>query len=313
MALEVKLLSQITLPADLSSGYETAGPCPKCSFALPPLAESAPDYFKDGNVKCSECMEDADLWKVTLAFTLATPASAWSLTSLGATGTHILISTQTGSYAKIDIKDHGAPENARILWTVYTSQGGPDGAVSVIEAHGNSPVRQILGTEISLYCVPLGEGKVPRSGNVSIGVVWIRGEESAAWPYLVSAFQSVAIRDYAPAMVFAQSAVEIALMPLIANRFKERGIATDHVKSFMRDALNYSNALNVVLPYICTEIGIRPMPDDVRGALNKLRKTRNEIVHAGITSSEISPEVVTEAMTAAAFGFEFVRFVESLL
>ena len=225
---------------------------------------------------------------------------------------NLLIPFQTGSYRRIDIREHGAPEGARVLWTAYTSQGGTEGAITALEAHGNSPNRRIMGTEIQLYGIPLGEGTIPRTGNVAISIVWIRADDSESWPYLVSAFESIALRDYAPAMVFAQSAVEIALMPMISKRLGLRAGA-ERVKSFMRDALTYGHALNVVLPYLCGEIGIRPMPDAVRGSLNKLRGFRNKIIHEGVKSSEISAEDVTEGMTAAAFGFEFTRHLEPLL
>jgi CRP-like cAMP-binding protein len=169
-----------------------------------------------------------------------------------------------------------------------------------------------MGTEIQLYGIPLGEGTIPRTGNVAISVVWVRAEDSESWPYLVSAFESIALRDYAPAMVFAQSAVEIALMPMISKRLKRRAGA-ERVKAFMRDALTYGYALNVILPYLCGEIGATPMPDEVRGSLNKLRGFRNRIIHEGVKSSEISVEDVTEGIAAAAFGFEFTRYLEPLL
>src|SRR5665213_905502 len=137
--------------------------------------------------------------------------------------------------------------------------------------------------------IPLGEGTIPRTGKVAISIVWISAEASESWPYLVSAFESIALRDYAPAMVFAQSAVEIALMPMISKRLRLRAGA-ERVTAFMRDALTYGHALNVVLPYLCGEIGIRPMPDAVRGSLNKLRGFRNRIIHEGVKSSEISAE-----------------------
>jgi hypothetical protein len=55
------------------------------------------------------------------------------------------------------------------------------------------------------------------------------------------------------------------------------------------------------------------MPDSIRGALNKLRKRRNEIVHAGVRSETISYEEAITGMVAAVFGFEYMRFVEPQL
>ena len=310
--LKIETKSVITLRGGGTGNLATAGPCPTCNLALPPLSEIAPPYFRENIVRCSECNAAFDLWTVTLGYGMAVPASAWGMASLGASSLSLLIPLQTGSYHKIDIREHGAPEGARILWTAYTSQGGTEGAVTALEAHGNSPHRRIMGTEIQLYGIPLGEGAIPRTGNVAISVVWIRAEDSESWPYLVDAFESIALRDYAPAMVFAQSAVEIALMPILSKRLKLR-VGLERVNAFMRDALTYGHALNVILPYMCGEIGIAPMPDAVRGALNRLRSLRNRIIHEGVKSSEISAEETTEGITAAAFGFEFTRYFQTLL
>lgn len=310
--LKVETKSVITLKGGGTGNLATAGPCPTCNLALPPLSDIAPQYFRENAVQCSECKAAFDLWPVTLGYGMALPASAWGLASLGASSLHLLTPLQTGCYQRIDIREHGAPEGSRILWTAYTSQGGSEGAVMALEAHGNSPHRRIMGTEIQLYGIPLGEGTVPRTGNVAISIVWVRAEDSESWPYLVSAFESIALRDYAPAMVFAQSAVEIAMMPMISRRLRVRAGA-ERVTAFMRDALTYGHALNVILPYLCGEIGVSPMPDSVRGSLNKLRGIRNRIIHEGVKSSEISAEDVTEGITAAAFGFEFTRYLHPLL
>lgn len=56
-------------------------------------------------------------------------------------------------------------------------------------------------------------------GSVAISANWIHREKSDAWPYLVSAVESVATQDYSPALVFAQSAVEISPTSFIARRF----------------------------------------------------------------------------------------------
>lgn len=64
-----------------------------------------------------------------------------------------------------------------------------------------------------------------------------------------------------------------------------------------------------MLPYMCAELRIRPLSHEIRGGLNALRKRRNEIVHRGVKSSSITKEEATQGMTAAAFGFEYVRYI----
>jgi hypothetical protein len=153
---------------------------------------------------------------------------------------------------------------------------------------------------------------MPRKGPVLIIVTWVRTGDSDAWPYLVTALEAAAASEYAPALVFAQSAVEISMMPIIEKRFRTHASA-EHVKQFMSNALTYGYSLNVVLPYLCAEAGASRMPEAIRGALNRLRKKRNSIIHQGVEASAISPEDAIEGLCAAAFGFEYMRHVGPVL
>ncbi len=142
--------------------------------------------------------------------------------------------------------------------------------------------------------------------------MWIRGEDSDAWPYLVSAFEAGSANEFAPSLVFAQSAVEISMMPAIATRLRQHA-SHDNIKRFVADALTYGYAMNIVLPYICGELSIPRMPEVIRGALNKLRKKRNGIIHEGVKAAAISHEEAAEGLSAAAFGFEYMRYIAPLL
>jgi hypothetical protein len=143
---------------------------------------------------------------------------------------------------------------------------------------------------------------------VSIRIIWIRQEESDGWLYLLNAFEAATDHEYAPSLVFAQSAVEISLMPLIAARLRQYA-AGNQVKGFMSDSLTFAHALNVVLPNLCGLLGIPRMPDSIRGALNRLRKKRNLIIHEGATVASVTLEDTTEGLTAAALGFEYIRYI----
>jgi hypothetical protein len=214
----------------------------------------------------------------------------------------------TDTYREIDLTDHGIPIGAKVLSVNYNSVWQEVGSVFAQEAHGNTPMRRFKGNILRLMCRPLGEGALPREGEIRIRVTWVRSEESLAWPYLVSALESISEKDYSPALVFSQSAVEISMMPVIARRL-QRHASAESVKEFVGGKLTYSHACNVVLPYLCGELGLPKMPDSVRGALNKLRKRRNEIIHAGVRSETISYDEAVTGMLAAVFGFEYMRFV----
>lgn len=277
---------------------------------MPRLADSAPLYFRDGFVRCGHCGEQLDLWQVTLDnATRMSIVPAWALANLGAGKTNFVMPIETGKSYEVQLTSYGVPGDAKILARNYTGQGGD---VTAMEWHGNTPPLRFPGTVLRLLGVPLGEGPLPRIGSVAIAVIWVRSDDSDAWPYLVTAFESAAAQEYAPSLVFAQSAVETSLMPVIKQRLR-RHAAADRVENFMKDSLTYSHALNVVLPYMSAEVDAPKMPDDVRGALNKMRKKRNDIIHEGAKVAAITAEDAIEGLCAAAFGFEYMRCVGPIL
>ncbi len=284
---------------------EAAGSCPACLYRLPRLVECAPSYFNDGHIICKHCGAKTDLWQAALSHAVALSPTGWALASLGAAQTSIVLPMESGKVYEVKLTDHGAPADAKILSTNYTGQTGN---LTAIEWHGNSPPRRVVGTVLHLLAVPFGDGPLPHEGRVAITVVWIRGDESPAWPYLVTAFEAAAARDYAPSLVFAQCAIEISMMPLIEDRFR-RHASAERVKNFMRGALTYGYALNVVLPYLCAELHVPKMPDVVRGSLNKMRERRNDIIHEGTKAATVTSQDAIEGLCAAAFGFEYMRHI----
>jgi hypothetical protein len=289
--------------------FEGAAPCPNCRTVLPRLVECAPIYFEKGYVICAQCGKEVELWQATLdrAIRLSHVAT-WSLESLGAAQTSVVLPMESDKYYQIELTDYGVPVNAKILSRRYAPQGDEQSMLTAVEWHPNDPVHRVRGTVLQLLAIPLFGGPTPRTGPVPIRVTWIRSGDSDAWPYLVTALEAAAASEYAPAMVFAQSAVEISMMPVIEKRFR-RHASAEHVKQFMSNALTYGYSLNVVLPYLCAEAGTPQMPEAIRGALNKLRKKRNAIIHQGVEASAISPEDAMEGLCAAAFGFEYMRYV----
>jgi hypothetical protein len=303
-------MEQNTNKPNFVATREAAGSCPHCSYVMPRLVDCARKYFRDGFVSCNNCGKQVDLWQTVLDNTARLSiVPSWALASLGAGRTNIVMPIETGKYYQVELSSHGVPADAKILARNYTGQTGD---VTAMEWHANTPPLRLPGTVLRLMGVPFGEGPLPRTGRVAIAVVWIRGDESDAWPYLTTAFEAAAAREYAPSMVFAQSAVEISMMPVIKQRLR-RHAAADRVENFMKDSLTYSHALNVVLPYMSAELGAPKMPDEVRGALNKMRKKRNDIIHEGAKVAAVTPEDAMEGLCAAAFGFEYMRYVAPIL
>ena len=293
--------------------FEGAGACPHCRYVLPRLVESAPIYFEKGSITCAHCGNEVDLWQAVLDHaTRLSQVASWALESLGAAQTSAVIQMEAGKYYPVQLTDYGVPANAKILSRRYAPQGDEQSMVTALEWHPHDPAHRVKGTTLNLYAIPLFEGPVPRKGPVLIRITWIRTGESDAWPYFVTAFEAAAAGEYAPAMVFAQSAVEISMMPIIEKRFR-RHASAEHVKQFMSNALTYGYSLNVVLPYLCAEAGTSQMPESIRGALNRLRKKRNAIIHQGTEGSAVTPKEAMEGLCPAAFGYEFIRHIAPVL
>lgn len=278
---------------DFVSTREDTGSCANCRYVLPNLVGCAPEYFKTGFVSCGHCGTKVDVWKTASERAVSRFPTSWLLHSLGAAQTSIVMRMETGKYYEIDLQEHHVPMGAKIVSVRCHPQGGEHGFVMPLEWHPNPDLGRFEGTLLRLVAVPFGDGPIPRSGQALININWIRPEDSDAWPYLITAFETAASHEYAPSMVFAQSAVEISMMPVIESKLLVHASA-DRVERFFTESLTYSHALNVMLPCFCGEAGVPPMPDAIRGALNKLRKTRNAIIHKGQKAAAISPEAAME-------------------
>jgi len=230
---------------------------------------------------------------------------AWAIASLGAGRTSIVLEMESWKYKEVHLSEYGVPPNARILSRNYTGQTGN---MTAVEWHANSPPLRFPGTILRLIGVPFGDQSIPQIGKVCISVTWIRAEESEEWSYLVTAFEAAGARDYAPALVFAQSAVEVTMMPLIESRLSLHA-SKERVKNLVRGESSYGHALNVILPYICGELKLPKMPEALRGSLNKMRRIRNDIIHDGKKSTDLTAADAMEGLCASAFGFEYVRFI----
>lgn len=289
---------------------EGTGPCPKGRTWLPLLVDCAPTYFNDGFVPCERCGERVDLWQASLDQALRLRnLSDSALISLGARQNWFTLLMEGGKHYFVDLTQYKIPADAKILSRRYAPQGG-ELAVTSVEWYPNDSTHRFRSTPLSLLAVPLievAEGPQPCTGKVLIILTWVGSDDSDAWPYLATAFEFATAREYAPALVFAQSAVEISMMPLIEGRF---GLHAPRKK--VKGFINYGRALNVILPYLRGEARLAPMPEVVLDGLNRLAEKRNRIIHRGTKAAEITPEDCMRGLCAAVFGFQYMRFVEQL-
>lgn len=272
-----------------------------------PWGSARKNTFKMAPVACRNCSEPVNVWQAALDAVNAIPGLAWGLTAAGAAVTTFTFTIEAWKFCSIDLTQYGVPAGATILAVTYSPQGA---GIFPVEWHGNSPQRRISGTTLGLIGYPT-EGALP-SGQVAVSVVWVPRQESESWLYLVDALDSAANKRYSQAVVFAQSALEIAVMPLITAAL-EKNASKSSVDAFVRNSLGYGHALNVILPLICATRSLPQLPGEIRGSLNKLRKLRNTIVHSGIRAESVDPSSVGEGLCAAVFGFEYLRVISGRL
>jgi len=293
-----------------------SGACPECRFVIPPLSEVSGTYFEDGHVKCSRCGLAIDLWEATLEKVIRLAAFASSLAALGARVTHLRIRLLPNETVELDLTRHGVSEGATVLTVVYTPQGGN---CLPLEKHGNMPHRRFRGTKAYLYGVQMrtAEGKPIEeefSGdNISALVLWAPVEDSSApWLYLVDAMEALTLGRVSQAIVPAHAAAEISITPIVRS-FLLKYSARENIERLLKQEVGFSSILNVVLPLVCALVGAKPLPEEIRGSLNALRKLRNEFVHEGVLPSEVDPQQVRQMVCAAAFGFEYGKYLRRFL
>ena len=225
----------------------------------------------------------------------------WNLFSLLGAKTWIYVSrAYRDAESRIDLHQHGLPLDAKILNINLTGQGlfcthvtGNDGRASTLR-----PKLQIVGLAIG----DLAE--VPASGvDVCIAVTWVRHSETDfAWNNLVRAFNAFASQQWEEMIIPANVAIENRLYGFVKKQM-EPTCSAKNLKSFMENAATYSHQLNVLFPYICSVKGLPGMDDDLRGRLNLLRDTRNDIAHRGRAERPLTKELCSELLAASVLGF----------
>ncbi len=293
-----------------------SGACPGCRFIVPPLREVSATYFDHGYVTCSQCGYSIDLWQATLGSLIRAAGWAFSLAVLGPKVTHFVFQLRANEGVALDLTRYGVSNGATVLAICYTPFGGN---CLPMETHGNLPHRRFRGTKVNLYGLQTktSEG-IPiqeeiSGANIGAMVLWDPIEDSGApWLYLVDALEALTLGQLSQAIVPAHAAAEISVTPVVRS-ILEQYAAKESVERFLKQELRFASILNVILPVTCALIGAQPLPDAIRGDLNRLRKLRNDFVHHGVLPSEVNPREVRELLCAAVFGFEYGRYLKMRL
>ncbi|WP_124551098.1 hypothetical protein [Burkholderia sp. Bp9015] len=283
--------------------------CPSCDSLNPILENSIFDYLVGNKIKCPNCEEPIDWWGMVRTIIFENFMFNEAFSPIGAKTTLFKLNIKNGQSGHYRLSDFNVPDGARVLYTNYTPEGTPTGALMPIEVHGNVPTRVRPRDEVSFYPQPIGEIP-PDEVTVCVMVTWIpdaRGD--AVWEGLVNAFEAYVNDDYDAAIVPANVAVEANLSKFMYEFLTCQGIARKRTESFLSDAATYSHQLNVLLPLVTSLTGLPKLSDDIRGRLNTLRGLRNEIAHHGRTEKPLTKDTVADLLTASLFGLRYVQLL----
>jgi hypothetical protein len=297
-----------------------SGACPRCRFVIPALSEVSDAYFEEGFVKCSKCGLAIDLWEATFERVIRLAGFTASLAALGPRITNLKIRLLATETVELDFTRYGISEGATILLVNYTPQGGN---CLPLETHANTPPRRFRGTKIYLYGwqMKTSEG-VPieeefSGDNISVMVLWAPVEGSdAPWLYLVDAIEAVTLGRFSQAIVPAHAAAEICMRPIVHSfliKYSARKDVDRFLKQERRRMLSFSSILNDVVPLVCGLVGAKRLPDVIKDSLNDLRDLRNEFMHEGVLPTAVDAKRVRRLLCAAAFGFEYGKYLRQFL
>ena len=282
-------------------------PCPKCLFSLGTFEITAEAFFREGSVPCRNCGEQVNLWHASERFAANAFPGLMTVSSLGATQTRLEFELNPGESKEIDFKTFGIPDSATILELVFS----PQGKSWPLLKHSNNALRRFIGTKVWVYGVPFDFGQDGRS--VMGSITWIeRGQNTQSFLYMVDAMEAMSARKFLHVILSAHIAFELEAMSLVRAAL-DRFASRSKVRDFIERELSLANAINVILPNICGQEGIRVLSDSLRGALNQLRELRNKIVHEGLADTDLTENDASRMLFAAMFGFEYTRFVRKQL
>jgi hypothetical protein len=282
--------------------------CPNCN-ALQTIPDRALDgYFWHTSKPCPSCGSPIDWW-VAFRRLLEGGSSFSMFSAVRAHQTVVQTGLRRGEILELDFEQLGLPKNARLLHINYTPNGH---GLAPVEMHGNEPQRYQIPRRVSLYPVPKA-GAETNEVPLAILYTWVEtAVDDVAWDSLVDAFEAFSSGRFSALVVPANVAVE-SRVSRVLHKFLCKTVPVNRVEDFLRSAATYSYQFNVLLPVLVDAFGAPHMPDDLRGHLNHLRKTRNDLAHRGRFDKPLSVGDAANLLCAAVFGFEYCQIVGEVL
>jgi hypothetical protein len=258
---------------------------------------------------CTKCSSPIDVWKNT-RFAMEQGGGLAIAAQVGARHTAILYRLGVGDTATFDLREKGVPADAMILRVVHSASLA-DG-LGIVDLDATDSAR-LLGPMVRVFGVRLSETEATDM-QAQTTVSWaLHDADDDGRHSLNRALLAVANGRLAEAIIPANIAVEVTLGRVLAEHLRALRISEKRIAPFLSDAATYSHQLNVVLPLVLASTSAPPMPDGLRGTLNRLRGLRNDAGHTGKTKAPLTSEIVGECVAGAVFGFHYVRLAADFL
>lgn len=282
-------------------------PCPACGTSNLLAAEDVYTYLWDLKVPCDRCGEQIDLWTSLSRYLASSNRPEPALALVGASVPFFTVPVVFDQDTTISFGAHGVPKDADIMAVFTKPIVTPSRTVSPpIDLPLRLPSPASHELRLRAHKVP-GE----HSGKLQITVVWMPQGEHTAQRQLVDATSHFVAGRLAEIIIPANSAVESVVTPLVVGCL-ERFVSRDRVESFISEA-TYSHQLNVLLPVLAKLIALPPLPDVVRGALNRLNKLRNDKAHRGHLATALTKAEAAELLTSAFLGVSYAAMSRPVL
>jgi hypothetical protein len=287
--------------------------CSECDSAIQ-FSEIPLGYFKGESEPCPKCGRSFDWWKSVFRQIKENYFNTEVLHLIGAQTTFLEIVLERSDVTKVDLRDHGIPTNAKILSTDYTPQTEMWYPTEIL---GNSNFKyrreRFVSPVLELYPWPAPlapPGPVKAEPRMVIRAVWVipQGNDET-WKNMFEALVYFVHDEHESVIVPANTAVECALGKLLGD-WLTGIVSKERSKNFLTDAATYGHQLNVLLPALMTCLNGPVLSSDIRGLLNRLKGFRNEIVHDGRPSRQLSKDDCAEMLCAALFALNYVRVIK---
>lgn len=275
--------------------------CPTCGTRF--QRDDIPAEFYAGTgTSCGQCGAELDWWSLVRTLILDRSAFHRPLALAGANWTIATFEIEPDRNYILRLADHGIPAAARVFYMGYTPQGG---GLFPIELHGNVPNRHVFPKEITLHPIRLGD-QSPSRTEVAFIACWIESR-STELDLLATALDMYARGQVIESIQPASTSVESSIGRLTYDVLR-RWVPDSRVAEYLQET-GYGHQLNVMLPAVAGLAGALPLPDKVRGQLNRLRKLRNVLAHEGRLPADPSTEEMADMLTGVVLALRYVTLV----